>query len=153
LAGGWEDGVAATAEALVTRFYDVVWNQADERAAQEILDPNFIFRASLGPELRGPDGFIEYLRAVRAALEGFVCTIEDMIATEHRAAAKMIFRGRHRARFFGVEATGREITWSGAAFFTIKAGRISELWVLGDIDAVRRELAPERHAEPFMGRS
>ena len=99
--------MAVTAAALVERFYDVVWNKADEQAAREILDPDFIFRASLGPELRGPEGFIAYLRSVHAALENFICTIEDLIATEDRAAAKMRFTGTHRAKFFGVEATGR----------------------------------------------
>jgi predicted ester cyclase len=134
--------VAATARALVERFYDEVWNQADERAAREILHPNFIFRGSLGPELRGPDGFIDYLRSVRAALASFTCTIEDLIETPQRAAAKMLFRGTHRAPLFGVEATGREIAWSGAAFFKIKDDLIAELWVLGDIDAVKRQLMP-----------
>jgi len=141
--------VTVTATALVERFYDVVWNKADERAAREILDPNFVFRASLGPELRGPDGFIAYLRSVHAALQNFTCTIEDLIATDDRAAAKMRFTGTHRARFFGIEATGRAIAWSGAAFFTARGGRISELWVLGDVEAVMRQLMPERTPQGF----
>jgi steroid delta-isomerase-like uncharacterized protein len=141
--------VVVTAKALVERFYDVVWNKADERAAREILDPNFIFHASLGPELRGPDGFIAYLRSVHGALENFTCTIEDLIANEDRAAAKMRFTGTHRAKFFGIEATGRHIEWSGAAFFTARGGRISELWVLGDVEAVMRQLMPERTPRGF----
>jgi len=144
--------VGSDSRALVERFYDVVWNRADERVARQILDPHFVFRASLGTERRGPDGFIEYLRAVHAALEGFTCVIDDLIATKQRAAAKMTFHGKHRARFFGIEPTGRIITWSGAAFFTIKAGHISELWVLGDVDAVRQHLAPERQLESFLNK-
>ncbi len=142
--------VAATVTALVGRFYDVVWNKADERSAREILDPDFIFRASLGPELRGPDGFIAYLRSVHAALEGFTCTIEDLIAAGDRAAAKMRFTGTHRAKFFGIEATGRHIAWSGAAFFTAPGGRIGELWVLGDVEAVMRQLMPEHTPQGFV---
>jgi steroid delta-isomerase-like uncharacterized protein len=142
--------VTVTAAALVERFYDVVWNKADERAAREILARDFVFRASLGPELRGPDGFIAYLRSVHAALEDFTCTIEDLIATEDRAAAKMRFTGTHRAKFFGIEATGRPIKWSGAAFFTAGGGRISELWVLGDVEAVMRQLMPERMPQGFV---
>jgi len=139
--------VASTARALIERFYHVVWNRADERAAREILHPDFIFRASLGPELRGPDGFIAYLRSVHAALENFVCDIEELVETEERAVARMLFRGIHRGPFFGVEASGRTIAWSGAAFFKIKDGLIAELWVLGDIDAVKRQLLPG-HAHP-----
>lgn len=141
--------MTVTATALVQRFYDVVWNKADERAAREILDSDFVFRASLGPDLRGPDGFIAYLRSVHAALENFTCTIEDLIATGDRAAAKMRFTGIHRAKFFDIEATGRPIAWSGAAFFTARGGRISELWVLGDVEAVMRQLMPERTPQGF----
>jgi steroid delta-isomerase-like uncharacterized protein len=135
--------VASTARALIERFYHVVWNEADEGAARQILHPDFVFRASLGPELRGPDGFIAYLRSVHAALENFVCTIEELIESEERAVARMLFRGIHRGEFFGVAPTGRDVAWSGAAFFKIKDGLIAELWVLGDVDALKRQLMPE----------
>ena len=135
--------MASTARTLVERFYHVVWNHADEGEARRILHPDFIFRASLGPELRGPDGFIAYLRSVHAALENFICDIEELIEADERAVAKMLFHGIHRGPFFGVAPTGRKVAWSGAAFFKIKDGLIAELWILGDIDAVKRQLMPE----------
>jgi predicted ester cyclase len=141
--------VPTTAQELVERFYNEVWNRADERVARDILDPDFRFRASLGPELRGPDGFIVYLRAVHAAVGNFACTIEELIATADSAAAKMMFHGTHRAKFFGIEGTGRKVHWSGAAFFAMRGGRIASLWVLGDIDGLKRQLMPERPAESF----
>ena len=134
---------------LVERFYDVVWNGADEAVAREILDPDFRFRGSLGPDLRRPDGFILYLQALHATLENFTCIIEDVIVSQDRVATRMRFRGIHRGTFFGIAPTGREITWSGAAFFTIRGERIAELWVLGDIDAVKRQLMPEQPARSF----
>ncbi len=134
---------------LVERFYNLVWNQANEAEARNILAADFRFRASLGLELRGPGGFIAYLRSVHAVLENFTCTIEELIATGDRAAARMSFRGKHRAKFFSIDATGREIHWNGAAFFTIRDGTIAELWVLGDIEAVRRQLTPDRAPESF----
>ena len=128
-------------EQLVRQFYDDVWNRADETLARTILTPKFTFRGSLGFEKSGPEGFIGYMRTIHAALAGYTCTIEDLFATETRAAARMTFSGRHRAEFFGSAPTGRQITWSGAAFFTFSARQISELWVLGDIDAIKTQLA------------
>jgi steroid delta-isomerase-like uncharacterized protein len=125
---------------LVERFYDELWNRADERVAAEILDPDFRFRGSLGAERAGRDAFLDYARAVHAALADYRCIIDDLVATPTRVGARMTFTGTHRANFFGVPATGRRITWSGAAFFTITNGRIAELWVLGDIDNVKRQL-------------
>ncbi len=125
---------------LVERFYDEVWNQADAAAAKEILRADFRFRGSLGTESRGPEGFIEYTRSIHAALADYCCTIDDLIATSDRAAARMTFSGVHRGRLFSVDATGREIRWSGAAFFTTDRGQITTLWVLGDVDGVKQQL-------------
>ena len=91
-----------TAIDLVRRFYDEVWNRQDEAAAREILLADFRFRGSLGPELRGVDDFIDYLRAIHRAHGS--CIVDDLVATTDRAAARMRFRGIHRARFFGVAA-------------------------------------------------
>ena len=55
-------------------------------------------------------------------------------------AARLRFSGVHRAMFFGIPPTGREIVWSGAAFFHIISLQIISLWVLGDVDAVKRQL-------------
>lgn len=136
--------MATDPKTLVERFYAEVWNQADEAVAHEILGTDLTFRGSLGPLKSGPEGFIEYLRAVHAALAGFTCIIDDLVVTEDRAAARMTFTGRHRGEFFGVAATEREITWAGAAFFATSGGQIRDIWVLGDIDAVKRQLgAPD----------
>src|SRR5215468_12391150 len=80
-------------KALVERFYFEVWNRADEQVAREILHPDFRFRGSLGSVRRGPDGFIDYMRSIHAALADYTCTIEDLIATKTRAAARMTFKG------------------------------------------------------------
>jgi len=87
-----------TAAALVRRFYDEVWNRADEAVAREILRQDFRFRGSLGPERRGPDGFIDYLRATHRALGGYVCIIDDLIATATAPPRAMTFKGVHRVR-------------------------------------------------------
>ena len=144
--------MSSTPKDLVERFYNVVWNKADEDEARKILAADFRFRASLGPELRGPGGFIAYMRTLRAALPDFICTIEELIATEDRVAARMSFHGTHAGKFFGIAATGRVIRWNGAAFFKTGSDCITELWVLGDIEAVRRQLEPERPAESFRVR-
>jgi steroid delta-isomerase-like uncharacterized protein len=149
LSGEWRARVAASAKELVERFYNIVWNQADEAEARKILDADFRFRASLGPELRGPGGFIAYMRSVRAALENFTCTIDDIIATPGRAAARVSFSGKHRGKFFGAEPTGRDIHWTGAAFFSVRDGKITELWIMGDVDAVKRQVMPVYPTESF----
>ncbi len=134
------DGPAATSRTLVERFYDEVWNRGDEAAAHAILAPDFHFRGSLGVTADDIDGFLAYVRSVRAALGDYCCIIDDMIEGADRAAARMTFTGVHGGELLGVAATRRTVSWSGAAFFTCRDGRIAELWVLGDLDGLRRQL-------------
>ena len=132
--------MSLTPTQLIERFYHEVWNTGDEDAAWQILHRDFVFRGSLGPEHHGPEGFIDYLRAVRRSLPDFVCNIQEIVTEEARAVARMEFVGTHRDDFFGVAATGKRIVWSGAAFFKTDGRQITDLWVLGDIDAVKRQL-------------
>lgn len=131
---------AATPRALVERFYDEIWNRGDEATARAILDPRFRCRGSLGVTADDVDGFLEYVRSVRAALGDPRCIIDDMIEGTDRVAARVTFAGVHRGELLGVAATQRKVSWSGAAFFTVAHGQIAELWVLGDLDALRRQL-------------
>ena len=96
------------------------------------------------------------LRAVFAGIGQILLTADkvraraaEQVWTPDRAAAKMMFHGTHRAKFFGVEATGRAVHWSGAALFTMRGGRIAELWVLGDVDDLKRQLMPDEPARSF----
>ena len=125
---------------LVERFYEELWNRANERVAYEILSENFKFRGSLGIEKQGPDQFLDYLRTIHKALKNYTCIIDDLVVDRDRVAARMTFKGLHRAEFLGKSATDKEISWAGAAFFKMDGQRISELWVLGDIDSIKKQL-------------
>ena len=138
--------MADTPQRLVERFYEEVWNRADETVASEILAEDFAFRGSLGPERRGQDDFIDYMRSIHAALGAYTCIIDDLVATDDEAAARMTFEGIHRGTFFGVAPTGKTVRWAGAAFFRITEGRIAALWVLGDVDSVKRQLGRDAAA-------
>ena len=81
------------------------------------------------------------MRDIHRALGDYVCIIEDLVVADNRAAARILFKGIHQNEFFGVAASGREIAWAGAAFFTTDRGRIIELWVLGDVDSVKAQLS------------
>jgi steroid delta-isomerase-like uncharacterized protein len=125
---------------LVERFYKDIWDRQDFAAADEILAPDFRFRGSLGSETAGIPAFLDYVRSVHAALADYRCTIDQLINEGDAAVARMTFAGIHRGPLFGVPATGRTVSWAGAAFFREHQQRIVSLWVLGDIDDLKRQL-------------
>ena len=132
------------AAVLVRAFYDEVWNRGDADRARAILAPGVVFRGSLGDEHRGVEGFVAYMNGVRAALGDYRCDILDFVCGADRAAARMRFSGLHDAPFMGFAPTGRRIEWAGAAFFAVEDGRLSHIWVLGDLAGLRASLEAAR---------
>jgi predicted ester cyclase len=133
---------------LVEAFYYQVWNRGDEDAARRILAPNLEFRGSTGPSTIGMEGFLDYVRLVRGALADYQCVIEDLVIEGERSFAKLLFRGRHTGRFFGVDPTGHEVAWAGAALFHLHDARIRSVWVLGDVDRLKVQLGLAEQVAP-----
>lgn len=125
---------------LVRGFYTRLWEEGDPEAAHEILHEELVFRGSIGTEKAGIHGFWEYLSDVRAAFEDYRCDILELVAEEHRAAARMYFHGIHKGEFMRTAPTGRRIGWHGAAFFETREDRLVNIWVLGDMDGLRAAL-------------
>ena len=125
---------------LVNKFYEDVWNNHDKTVIPEILHNSFTFRGSLGDEKQCHEGFIEYLDMVHNALGSYTCTIKEIVTEQSKAFAKMQFTGLHRASFLGVEPTGKNVTWDGAALFNFKDNKIISLWVVGDLKSLESQL-------------
>ncbi len=125
---------------LIRRYYEEMWNPWNFDLADELLAPDFSFRGSLGAVTKGRDAFRDYMRQVRRAFHDFHKSIEEMIEGDDSIAARLSYRGTHRGELFGVAPTGREITYSGAAFFRIAAGKVAEGWVLGDLLTLLKQI-------------
>jgi steroid delta-isomerase-like uncharacterized protein len=126
---------------LVAAFYADVWNRGDLDAIPRLLREDFAFRGSLGAERRGHAGFAEYVTTVRGALADYRCDILDVVAEDGRAFARMRFSGVHVGELLGHPATGRRVEWLGAALFTAGVdGRLADVWVLGDLQALTAQL-------------
>ncbi len=134
-----------TPEQAVREFYARVWNRIDKAAIPELFHPDFTFRGSLGPTTVGHAAFAAYVDMVTGALADYRCTIRDLVVEGDRAFARMHFEGIHRASFMGFPPTGKPVEWAGAALFTLKTGKIADLWVLGDVQGLKDQLA--RNAE------
>jgi steroid delta-isomerase-like uncharacterized protein len=125
---------------LVHDFYAEVWNAWSDTAVDRILDEEFVFRGSLGDEVRGHDGFRGYRDKIRAAFPDFHNDVTDVVVGDGRAAARLRYTGTHKGEVLGIPACGASVTYGGAAFFTAGGGRLREAWVLGDLDHLRRQL-------------
>lgn len=128
--------------ALLERFYHEMWDRFDKSAFPDILAEDFRFRGSLGQTTTGWDEFGAYVDFVQRAFPDFRNIIEDVVSEGDRAFARLTYRGTHRGELFGIAPTGRAIEYAGAALFRFQGGRIAEVWVLGDVHGLLRQLAP-----------
>ena len=129
----------STAE-LVMRFYDRLWNQWDDSAVDDTLAPGLSFRGSTGQHTVGRDGWRGFRDQYRAAAPDFHTDVLDLITTDNRAAVGLQFTGTHRGPLLGIPATGRRFTYHGAGLFTTADGLLTDIWIVGDVDELRRQL-------------
>jgi len=127
-------------EKQVRKFYSEIWDNKSFEEIPNILHEDFSFRGSLGEEKNGHEGFKEYVNYVHSALSNYKCVIEELVVQPEKAFAKMTFTGIHDSDFMDYPATGRQLSWVGAALFTFSRQKISGLWVLGDLKSLEKQL-------------
>jgi steroid delta-isomerase-like uncharacterized protein len=125
---------------LVVRFYQTLWNKWDDSAVDDVLAPEVTFRGSLGERTVGRDAWRSYRDQIRRGAPDFHNEVLELIADDRRAAARLKYTGTHAGPLLGISATGRTFAYDGAAFFTTTGGLIADIWVIGDLDELRRQL-------------
>lgn len=126
---------------IVRRFYEEIWNLGNLDVIPEICHREIAFRGSLGHTKSGHEGFADYVRYVRNALDDDECHIEETVSEGQHVFARMLFVGIHNHEFLGNVATRKTVKWAGAALFTIENDLIRELWVLGDLHGLVGQLS------------
>lgn len=133
--------VSVSVGALIEKFYGELWNQWNDAAVEGTLSPSFTFRGSLGQETSGRQGWRRYRDLVRGGSADFHNDIVDLVCDDRRAAARLRFTGTHTGPLLGLPATQRRFEYAGTAFFTADERWLTSAWVLGDLDALRRQLS------------
>ncbi|MCZ6737057.1 MAG: ester cyclase [Actinobacteria bacterium] len=126
---------------LIDRFYNDMWNRFDKSVFGDILDPKIHFRGSLGQTKVGFDEFGEYVDYIQAFASDFHNEVLSTITERNRTFARLSYTGTHQGEVFGLAPTGKRFEYSGAAVFTFSNGLISDIWVLGDVYGLTKQLS------------
>ncbi len=135
------DGLTLSPQKEVVRvFFKELWDKADKSLIPRVFHPDFTFRGSLGPELRGYDQFAGYVDSVTTALGQYTSDILDMVEEGNKVWGKLRYHGYHRGELLGHPPTGRHVWWYGTPLFTFEGDRVRDLWVLGDVHGLIKRL-------------
>ena len=125
---------------LIEKWYLEMWNEWKIDIFPEILVPEITFRGSLGQEKKGYNGLNEYMEYIKSAFPDFHNEVELIITDNNQSFAKLKYSGTHRGEIFGFKPTNKKIEYYGTAVFTFENEKIKDVWVLGDIYGLIKQL-------------
>jgi steroid delta-isomerase-like uncharacterized protein len=89
-----------------------VLNQGQLDRMNDLVAVDFVELDPLPGQQRGREGLDQVIAAFRTAFPDIQCVIEEMVA-EHKVSSRTTWHDTHHGGFFGVPATGRQITGCG----------------------------------------
>ncbi len=126
---------------IIRAFYADLWERGDLACLPALMHEDVAFQGTFGQTMHGHDAFAAYVRSVRLAFSTYRCAVVDLLADGDRVATRIRFSGVHDAGpFLDHAPSGRELAWEGVGFFTLDAGRIRHLWVMGDMLGLMNQL-------------
>ena len=128
-------------KALVTRYFEEVWNQGKLEVLDEIIDSDYINHSPGMPNPHpGPEGLKPIVSAIRQAFPDLKYVIKNMVISEEQVAIHTTMQGTHLGNFFGLVPTGKMIKVSQMQIEQIKNDKIIAHWRVTDDLALLRQL-------------
>jgi steroid delta-isomerase-like uncharacterized protein len=115
--------------ALARRFRIDVFGQTNLDAADAILASDFAWHGDVPP---GATHVEDQARSLREAFPDLALTVDEVVAEGDRVATLWTLSGTHQGEYLGAPPTGSSVTTSGIDIYRIAAGRIAEIWTVGD---------------------
>ena len=106
-----------------------------------LFDDNITFHGSLDISVVGKEKFKEYMETMLTGIPNLFHSILTMVCEGDNIAVRALYNGRHTGKLFDYEASNNKIVYSGASFFKFKDGKIIDIWVLGDLINLTKQLS------------
>jgi steroid delta-isomerase-like uncharacterized protein len=122
-------------EQFLRRWFEEVWNQKSESAIDSMMSDDCIAYGLPDPDavIRGPEEFKQFHRRFCGAFPDVQITLEDVIASGDRVAARWRATGTHAGPHLGFPPTGKKVSLDGATIGVIRDGRLREGWNMMDM--------------------
>ena len=109
-------------KAIVRRVIEELVNKGNLAIADEVLATNYIYHFPTH-DIKGPEGFKEFIGTMRTAFPDLHVTIDDLIAERDTVAALFTMRGTFKGELMGIAPTGRQLTFTDAVFVRFENGK------------------------------
>jgi predicted ester cyclase len=130
-----------TNKELVKLYYNELWNKQNKDYIDILFDDNITFHGSLDVSVTGKEEFRNYMDTILTGIPNLFHSVVTMVCEDDTIAVKALYNGRHTGKLFDYEASNNKIAYSGASFFKFKDGKIIDIWVLGDLKNLIKQLS------------
>lgn len=115
---------------LAIRWFEEVWNQRNVQLVPELTTDDAVAHDMEGPGVttKGRRAFLDFHRAMCAAIPDLHCEIFDTIAEADRVVLRIHNHGTHTGGDLGIPPTGNRIDFNAIVILRFEEGKIAEAW-------------------------
>ncbi len=126
-------------KAMVRRIIEEAINKGNLAVVDELIAPSYVLHNPV-MELKGPEGFRQYITTVRTAFPDYHFAIDDIVAEGDKVALRFTFTGTHKGNLPDIAPTGKQVTQIEALFYRFAGGKLLEAWQYSNLLALYQQL-------------
>ena len=127
-------------KAILRRIFEEAFNKGNLKVADELIADNWVYRGAEGMEMKGPDGFRQFVSMYRTAFPDLSITVHDMVAEGDKVATVGTFRGTFKGPMMGIPPTGKQCSGTIVGVSRFKGGKETEVLEVFDRLAMFQQL-------------
>jgi steroid delta-isomerase-like uncharacterized protein len=122
-------------KAIVSRFYEELWNTrnmsvADETFAADCVTHQLQSGVVSAGELRNPEAVKRHVAEWLVGFPDLRFTVEQILAEGDQVVSRSVMHGTHAGTWLGISPTGKQVSIRMFVVHRIANGKIAEDWVL-----------------------
>ena len=115
-------------------------NRADLGMVEDCYATNYVHHDPDNPAVRDWPGLKEAFLTYFAAFPDGYVVIDDLIAEGDKVVKRWTSRGTHQGEFAGIQATGKQVSFTGTTTYRLAGGKIVEAWWNYDLFGMLQQL-------------
>ncbi len=120
-------------KAIARRLIDEVWTKGRLEVIDELIADDFVTTVVGSPEqIRGPQGFREFVVMYRTAFPDLRLSVDEQIAEGETVVTRWTATGTHEGELMGMPATGKQATTAGINIDRVAGGKLVGGWGIFD---------------------
>lgn len=135
-------------KAIVRRYYEEAVAKGEFDVLRDHIGSDWTNHTPGMPDVTGPSGAQQINSAFLEAFADVRVTIGALIGEGDLVAIRFEFSGRHKGTFLGVDATGKDVSFTATAFHRVVDDKITDDWINFDGLGILEQFRSHRVARP-----